>query len=128
MTMRERFERLARLAARRPAITIGIVLALAIGGGVAALGLKPSTGVDTFVGRSSSSYQATLDDQRHFGSDAVVILIREPLSDLVLSRDLGTISFLEACLAGERVVQNLQVGAYTPAPADQATPYGGSRS
>ena len=123
-----RWERLASVAARRPAVTIGIVLALAIGGGVAALGLKPSTGIDTFVGRSSSSYQATLDDQRHFGSDAVVILIREPLTDLVLSRDLGTLSFLEACLAGQQVVQNLQVGAYTPAPANQAKPYGGPGS
>jgi uncharacterized protein len=123
--MKERFERLASVAARRPAITIGIVLALAIGGGVAALGLKPSTGIDTFVSRSSSSYQATLDDPRHFGSDAVVVLIREPLTDLVLSRDLGTLSFLEACLAGQQVVQNLQVGAYTPAPARAAKPYGG---
>jgi uncharacterized protein len=126
--MKERFERLASVAARRPAVTIGIVLALAIGGGVAALGLKPSTGTDTFVSRSSSSYQATLDDQRHFGSDAVVVLIREPLTDLVLSRDLGTLSFLEACLAGQQVVQNLQVGAYTPAPASQAKPYGGWQS
>jgi hydrophobe/amphiphile efflux-3 (HAE3) family protein len=126
--MKERFERLAGVAARRPAVTIGVVLALAIGGGVAALGLKPSTGIDTFVSRSSSSYQATLDDQRHFGSDAVVVLIREPLTDLVLSRDLGTLSFLEACLAGQQVVQNLQVGAYTPAPASQAKPYGGSGS
>jgi hydrophobe/amphiphile efflux-3 (HAE3) family protein len=126
--MKERFEWLASVAARRPAVTIGIVLALAIGGGVAALSLKPSTGIDTFVSRSSSSYQATLDDQRHFGSDAVVVLIREPLTDLVLSRDLGTISFLEACLAGQQVVQNLQVGAYTPAPANRAKPYGGSHS
>jgi hydrophobe/amphiphile efflux-3 (HAE3) family protein len=126
--MKERFEWLASIAARRPAVTIGIVLALAIGGGVAALALKPSTGIDTFVSRSSSSYQATLDDQRHFGSDAVVVLIREPLTDLVLSRDLGTLSFLEACLAGQQVVQNLQVGAYTPAPASRARPYGGWRS
>src|SRR5437588_4611987 len=126
--MKERFERVASVAARRPAVTIGVVLALAVGGGIAALGLKPSTGIDTFVGRSSSSYQATIDDQRHFGSDAVVILIREPLTDLVLSRDLGTLSFLEACLAGQQVVQNLQVGAYTPAPASQARPYGGSAS
>jgi hypothetical protein len=126
--MKERFEWLASVSARRPAVTIGIVLALAIGGGVAALGLKPSTGIDTFVSRSSSSYQATRDDQRHFGSDAVVVLIREPLTDLVLSRDLGTLSFLEACLAGQQVIQNLQVGAYTPAPAKRAKPYGGSRS
>jgi hydrophobe/amphiphile efflux-3 (HAE3) family protein len=126
--LHDRVKQMVGGAARRPAVTIGVVLALALGGGLLALGLKPSTGLDTFVGKSSSSYQATIDDQRHFGSDAVVILIRERLTNLVLSRDLGTLSFLEGCLAGQQVVQNVQVGAYTPAPASQATPYGGWRS
>lgn len=125
---RERFERLARAAAARPAATLGIVLALALGGGALALRLKPSTGLDTFVSGSSPSYRATVDDERHFGSDAVVILVREPLEKLVLSRDLGTLTFLEACLGGQVVVQNLQLGAYTRAPAGQATPYGGWKS
>jgi hydrophobe/amphiphile efflux-3 (HAE3) family protein len=128
MSMRERFERLAGAAARRPFLALGIVLALAVGGGLLALRLKPSTGTDTFVSGSSSSYQATVDDQRHFGSDAVVILIREPLSKLVLSKDLGTLSFLEACLAGQQVIPNQQLGAYTTAPASSSTPYGGRNS
>jgi hydrophobe/amphiphile efflux-3 (HAE3) family protein len=101
------------------------VLVLALGGGVLALRLKPSTGINTFV--SGSSYEATVDDQQHFGSDAVVILIREPLTKLVLSKDLGTLSFLEACLAGQVVVPNQQLGAYTTAPAS-STPYGGRKS
>jgi len=126
MSMRERFERVAGAAARRPVLALGIVLVLALGGGVLALRLKPSTGINTFV--SGSSYQATVDDQRHFGSDAVVILIREPLMKLVLSKDLGTLSFLEACLAGQVVVPNQQLGAYTTAPAASSTPYGGRRS
>ena len=124
--MRERFERVAGTAARRPILALGIVLALALGGGVLALRLKPSTGINTFV--SGSSYQATVDDQHHFGSDPVVILIREPLQQLVLSKDLGTLSFLEACLAGQVVVPNQQLGAYTAAPAGSSTPYGGRRS
>jgi hydrophobe/amphiphile efflux-3 (HAE3) family protein len=122
--MRERFERVARAAAGRPLLTLGIVLVLALGGGLLALRLKPSTGIDTFVSSSSPSYQATVDDARHFGSDAVVILVREPLEKLVLSKDLGTLSFLEGCLAGNAVVQNLQVRAYTPAPAGTPSPYG----
>src|SRR5438067_2111084 len=126
MSMRERFERVAGAAARQPVLALGIVLVLALGGGVLALRLKPSTGINTFV--SGSSYQATVDEQRHFGSDAVVILIREPLMKLVLSRDLGTLSFLEACLAGQVVVPNQQLGAYTTAPASSSTPYGGRRS
>ena len=59
-------ERLCGAAARRPILTIGIVLALAVGGGLLALGLRPSAGIDTFVSSSSPSYRATVDDQRHF--------------------------------------------------------------
>jgi uncharacterized protein len=117
------FERVTRVVARRPLQTLLIVVVLAVGGAVLALRLKPSTGIGTFVGSGSSSYQATLDDEHHFGSDAVVVLIREPLTDLVETKDLGTLSFLEACLAGKVVVRNLQVGAYTEASG--RTPYGG---
>ncbi len=128
MSARERFERVARGAATRPLLALGIVLVLAVGGGLLALRLKPSTGIDTFVSGSSQSYKATIDDERHFGSDSVVILIREPLDKLVLSKDLGTLSFLEGCLDGKQIVQNRQLSAYTPAPANQAVPIGGRSS
>ena len=127
MGMSGKLERVARAAARRPLVALLAVLVLAVGGGLLALALQPSTGIGTFVGSGSSSYQATLDDQRHFGSDAVVVLIREPLTDLVETKDLGTLSFLEACLAGKVVVQNFQLGAYTAAPAG-SPPYGGRSS
>ena len=77
MTAGERFERFAGAAARRPALTVGILLALALGGGLLSLGLKPSAGTDTFVSKSSASYKATADDQRHFGADPIVVLIHE---------------------------------------------------
>jgi hydrophobe/amphiphile efflux-3 (HAE3) family protein len=121
-------ERLVRAAARRPAVTLGIVLALALGGGALALRLTPNTSTDTFVSRSSPSYQASLDDERHFGGDPVVILIREPLTDLVETKDLGIVSELEACLAGQVLVPNQQLQAFTPAPAGSQTPYGGRNS
>ena len=72
MKVKERLEGLARIAARRPVITVSIVLALALAGALLALGLKPSAGSDTFVSRSSSSFQATDQDHRHFGGDAVI--------------------------------------------------------
>ncbi len=121
-------ERLVRAAARRPAVTLGIVLALALGGGALALRLTPNTNTDTFVNRSSPSYQASLDDERHFGGDPVVILIREPLTDLVETKDLGIVSELEACLAGDVLVPSQQLQAFTPAPAGSQTPYGGQNS
>ncbi|MBV8948619.1 MAG: MMPL family transporter [Solirubrobacterales bacterium] len=109
-------------------MTLVIVLALALGGAALALRLQPDTGSDTFVSRSSSSFQATVDDQRHFGGDPVVILIREPLRDLVETKDLGTVSQLEACLAGQVVVPNQQLQAFTPAPPGAQAPYGGPNS
>jgi predicted RND superfamily exporter protein len=120
-------ERLARAAASRPAVTLGVVLALALGGGALALRLQPNTNSDTFVSRSSPTFQASLDDNQHFGSDPVVILIREPLTDLVETKDLATVSQLEACLAGETLVANQQLEAFTPAAAG-STPYGGPSS
>jgi hypothetical protein len=122
------FERLCGAAARRPLLTIGIVLALAIGGGMLALGLRPSAGIDTFVSSSSASYKATADDQRHFGDDAVIILIRESLPNLLETKDLGTLTQLEACLAGQYTVANTSVQAFTPVKAGTHAAYGGANS
>ncbi len=122
------FERLCSAAARRPILTVGIVLALALGGGLLALGLRPSAGIDTFVGSSSASYKATADDERHFGDDAVVILIRESLPNLVETKDLGTLTQLEACLAGQYVVANSTLHAFTPVKAGTHAAYGGPDS
>src|SRR5437588_1156582 len=127
MSMRERFEGLAGAAARRPALTLGIVLALALAGGVLALGLEPDAGTGTFVSSSSASFQATENDHRHFGGDAVVVLIREPLTDLVETKDLATVSQLEACLAGQVIVANDTLGSFTPATGRQRA-YGGPSS
>ena len=125
MTVGERFERLVGAVSRRPALTIAVVLALAVGGGLLSLGLKPSAGIDTFVSKSSASYQATVDDQHHFGSDAVIVLIHEPLTDLVETKDLATLTELEACFAGQRAVASTTLRAFT---FTNGTPYGGTNS
>src|SRR5437660_3783471 len=127
MSMRERFERLASGAAKRRVLTLGIVLALALAGGLLALGLEPDAGTGTFVSRSSSSFQATDNDHRHFGGDAVVVLIREPLTNLVETKDLAIVSQLEACPAGQVVVANNTLGSFTPASGSQRA-YGGPNS
>lgn len=128
MKVRDRLERVARAAAARPVLALVAVVALAVGGGLLALGLRPSTGIGTFVSSSSSSYQATQDWHRHFGDDSIVILVREPLTDLVETKDLATVTFLEACLAGKQAVADQQLQAFRPAPAGQAVPYGGRSS
>jgi hypothetical protein len=126
--MTERLEGLARVAARRPALTLAIVLVAAIVGGVLALGLKPSAGTDTFVSRGSASFQATQDDHDHFGDDAVIILIRESLPNLVETKDLATLTELEACLAGQTVVASPTAEAFVPAKPGSQPAYGGSNS
>ena len=92
--MKERLQRLAVGAAHRPVLTVVVTVTLALAGTLLALGLRPSAGSDTFVSRSSDTFQATDQDHRLFGGDAVVILVREPLTDLVQTKDLATISFL----------------------------------
>src|SRR5581483_7354825 len=126
--MRDRLEGLARAAARRPVLTVAIVVSLAIAGGLLALRLTPSAGTDTFVSRSQTNFKATTDDQKHFGSDAVIVLIKEPLTDLVETKDLATVTFLEACLAGQYVVPSQQLQAFEPAPPGAHAPYGGYSS
>jgi hydrophobe/amphiphile efflux-3 (HAE3) family protein len=126
MRARERLEWLVGVSARRPLLTLAIALAVALGGAAVALSLKPDTSPGTLVSSSSASYRATVEDQRHFGSDAVVILIREPLPYLVETKDLATVTQLEACLAGQVVVPNSW--GFVPAPAGSQPPYGGSGS
>src|ERR1700756_759254 len=123
--MKERFEGIASAAARRPLLTLGVIAVLALGGALLALRLQPDAGTDTFVSNSTASAQATADDHQHFGGDAVVILVREPLTDLVETKDLAIVSQLEACLAGQTIVAGKE--AFTAAPPG-TPPYGAWQS
>jgi len=114
MSMRDGLERVARAAAARPLPVLLTVALLAIAGGVLALNLEPSTGIDTLAGRNTAAYSATQDLHRRFGDDAVVVLIDERVANLVLTDDLGRTIRLEGCLGGN-VPRN-------------ARPYGGARS
>lgn len=112
--LRGGFERIAQAAAGRPVVTLLAVLALSLGGGALALGLQPSTTADSFAGRSSEAGRATAAHHRDFGDDAIMILVRQSVSDLVLTEDLRSILRLEGCLGG-----NIPSGA---------EPYGGADS
>ena len=120
--------RLTGAAARVPLVTVAVVAALSLAGGLLALSLKPSVADNTLVSSSSAGYQATEADDREFGGDAVIVLVRTPVSDLVESDDLVTISRLEACLSGEVLAKNRTLGALEPAPRGSLAPYGGSQS
>ena len=114
MSVRDGLERVARTAAARPIPVLLAVALLALGGGLLALRLEPSTGADTLASRSSSAFQATDALHSRFGDDAVIVLIDEHVPNLVLTPDLGRVLRLEGCLGG-----NVPHGA---------RPYGGAQS
>jgi hypothetical protein len=99
-------------AARRPVVVGLIVTLLALAGAALALRLSPSTAADTLVGRSSQSWQATQTEHRLFGEDAVYVLVRGPVSKVVLTSDLSRLIAFEGCLGG-----NPPAGATIPGGA-----------
>ncbi len=128
MQVKERLEGLARISARRPSSRSRSSSRWRSPARCMSLGLKPSTGIDTYVSKSSATFQATDRDHRDFGGDAVIILIKEPLTSLVETKDLANVTFLEACLAGQYVVPSQQLQSFQPAPPGAHAPYGGWQS
>jgi hydrophobe/amphiphile efflux-3 (HAE3) family protein len=87
-------------AARRPLAVGLLVTVLALAGAALALRLAPTTATKTLVGTSSQSWQATERDHDLFGEDAVYVLVRGPVSKVVLTSDLERLIALEGCLGG----------------------------
>lgn len=88
-------------AARRPKAVGGVVLVLGLLGGLAATGLKPTSADDTFISRGSDTYKASQAYHQDFGEDAVYVLVKQPVKDLVLNVDnLQHVIGLEGCLGG----------------------------
>jgi hydrophobe/amphiphile efflux-3 (HAE3) family protein len=103
-------ERVAAAAARRPRTVLCVVLALTLGGGLSALRLEPSAATDTLAARSSDAHQATERHRARFGDHAVVVLVRGPLEQLVLTDNLGRLLGLEGCLSGKRAPDGAVAG------------------
>ena len=113
MTAADGFERVVRAAARRPRAVLAVLAVLCAGAAALALGLNPSGATSTLAGRSSDTYQATERFRERFGDHAILVLVRGPLEQLVLTDNLGRLLALEGCLSGN-------------AP-DGETPTGGAR-
>src|SRR5918997_1069916 len=113
MTPAAGFARVVRAAAHRPRRVLALAALLCAAGTALALGLQPSAETSTLAGRSSDTYQATERYRERFGDHAIVVLVRGPLQQLVLTENLGGLLKLEGCLSGNR-------------PADRPAP-GGER-
>jgi hydrophobe/amphiphile efflux-3 (HAE3) family protein len=113
--VRERFARIAGWCVENPVPVVVGVLLLAVIGAVAALRLEPDAGTDQLVDDDSAAFRATEDFRERFGDDAVVVLVKGDLEQLVLTSDLGTLLSLEGCLSG-----NVDGGkVFTDAPAPE---------
>jgi uncharacterized protein len=94
------FERVAGVAVRWPWLLIAPIVLLTGAGIFAATQLDTNAGTDTLVSRSSSEYKATQDFHQKFGDEPVIVLAKEDLRKLVLTKDLEPLFELEECFAG----------------------------
>ncbi|MFP5362336.1 MAG: MMPL family transporter [Thermoleophilia bacterium] len=104
--------RAAALAAKRPALVVALTALLALGGLALAAQLKPDAGIDTLVGTDSPAYGATATYRERFGDDPIIVLVRGPLTKLLLTQDLERLLGLEGCIAG-----NVPAGVTPPGGA-----------
>jgi hydrophobe/amphiphile efflux-3 (HAE3) family protein len=111
--MRDLFARIAGRCVERPAPVLAAVVLLALVGAVGALKLEADAGVNQLVDESSETFAATQDFKDEFGDDAVVVLVRGDLEQLVLTDNLGTLLSLEGCLSGNAEAAE---GEEVPAP------------
>ena len=94
------FERVAGVAVRWPWLLIAPIVLLTGAGIFAATQLDTNAGTDTLVSKGSSEYQATQDFHQKFGDEPVIVLAKEDLRKLVLTKDLEPLFELEECFAG----------------------------
>jgi hypothetical protein len=94
------FERVAGVAVRWPWLLIAPIVALTGAGIFAATQLDTNAGTDTLVSKGSSEYKATQDFHQKFGDEPVIVLAKEDLRKLVLTKDLEPLFELEECFAG----------------------------
>jgi uncharacterized protein len=94
------FERVAGVTVRWPWLVIVPIVALTAAGIFAATRLDTSAGTDTLVGKGSSEFKATQDFHEKFGDEPVIVLVKEDLRKLVLTKDLEPLFELEECFAG----------------------------
>jgi uncharacterized protein len=94
------FGRVAAIAVRWPWLLIAPIVVLTGAGIFAATQLDTNAGTDTLVSKGSSEYKATQDFHQKFGDEPVIVLAKEDLRKLVLTRDLEPLFELEECFAG----------------------------
>ena len=80
---------------RWPWLMIVPIVALTGAGIFAATQLDTNAGTETLVSKGSSEFRATQDFHEKFGDEPVIVLVKEDLRKLVLTRDLEPLFELE---------------------------------
>src|SRR5919206_509175 len=93
---------LVAACARRPGRVLAVAAVLVLAGTALALGLRPSAATSTLAGHGTGEYQATEEYHRRFGDDAVAVLVRGELPQLVLTENIDRLLGLEGCLSGNK--------------------------
>ena len=88
------------MAVRWPWLLIAPILLLTGAGIFAATRLDSNAGTDTLVSKGSPEFKATERFHEDFGDEPVIVLVKEDLRKLVLTKDLEPLFELESCLAG----------------------------
>jgi uncharacterized protein len=111
--------RIAGWAVERPAPVLAAAVLVALVGAVVALRLTPEAGTDSLVDSGSDTFTATEEFKEEFGDDAVVVLVRGDLKDLVLTEQINTLLTLEGCLAGNLPSGETVGGISSPPPCGE---------
>ena len=98
--MRNLLARIAGFCVERPVPVLAATALVALVAAVGALGLEADAGTDQLVDRDSEAFVGTEEFKQEFGDDAVVVLVKGDLEQLVLTSALGRLLALEACLSG----------------------------
>jgi hypothetical protein len=125
------FERVAAVCVRWPWLVILPIVALTGAGVFAATQLDTNAGTDTLVSKGSSEFKATQDFHEKFGDEPVIVLVKEDLRKLVLTKDLEPLFELESCFAGgTQLAESLPKRQKQPLPpvCDQISKLHPSRS
>jgi uncharacterized protein len=111
------FERVAAFCVQRPKSVLAVVAVVALGAAAGALSLETNAGTETLVDEDSREFKATERFREDFGDDAAVVLVRQDVRQLVLTKDLQPLFELETCLAG-----GTELGDTLPRREDEPLP------
>jgi hydrophobe/amphiphile efflux-3 (HAE3) family protein len=98
---RRPFGAIAAWSVRHARAVLVVVGVIAVAAAVAATQVDTDAGLGTLVGKGDPTYQATQRARAEFGEEPVVVLVKESLPKLLLTKDILKLTRLEGCLSGK---------------------------